>query len=31
MKVKVIGATETNTEEYGVMAPWYNNDIGGNL
>ena len=28
MKVKIIKATETNTEKNGVMLPWYKNDIG---
>ena len=28
MKVKIIKATEINTEENGVVLPWYKNDIG---
>lgn len=28
MKVKIIKATETNTEEMGIILPWYKNDIG---
>ena len=28
MKVKIINATETTTEEMGIILPWYKNDIG---
>ena len=28
MKVKIIKATETNTEEMEIILPWYKNDIG---
>ena len=28
MKVRVISATNTNTEDYKDMEPWYKNDIG---
>ncbi len=28
MKVKIISATNTNTEDYKNMEPWYKNDIG---
>ena len=28
MKVNIIKATEINTEENGVVLPWYKNDIG---
>ena len=28
MKVKIIKATEINTEENEVVLPWYKNDIG---